>query len=312
MGIFKAVSSAAGSMAADQWKEFFYCNAIPDDRIMVRVKKQASAQSANNGSDDIITDGSIIAVADGQCAIVVSNGKVLSVFKEAGEHEFRSGDTVGVFSGSPARKFGKELVRRISFGGDAPAITHRVYYFNMKVIPGNRFGDGMEVPVRVYDSERGLDIDCALIMAGVYSFRICDPEKIYRQVTGNVKHVYMVSYLAEQMKADVDSTLLSAVGEICIDGFRPYKLGSFIPEIRDRVVEKANEMLRELRGVEIVNLAFDYFKLTDADTGMIKTIQLASVAKDPLMGGAMLASAQAEAMRDAAGSGVTGKGSGNE
>lgn len=312
MGIFKAVASAAGSMAADQWKEFFYYDSVPDEQIMVRAKKHASAQSANHGSQDIITDGSIIAVADGQCAIVVSNGKVLSVFKETGENEFRSGDTAGLFSGSAAGKFGKELVRRISFGGDAPAVTHRVYYFNMKVITGNRFGGGMEVPVRVFDSERGLDIDCSLIMSGLYSFRIYDPEKIYKQVIGNVKHVYMVSYLAEQMKADVDSTLLSAAGMICCDGFRPYQLGTFIPEIQERVIETANEKLRELRGIEIVNLAFDTFRLTDADTGMIQTIQLASVAKDPLMGAAMLTDAQAAAMREAAGSGAAGKGSENE
>ena len=171
----------------------------------------------------------------------------------------------------------------------------------MKVITGNPFGNGMEIPVRVYDASRGLDIDCSLIMSGLYSFRICDPEKIYKQVIGNVKHVYMVSYLAAQMKADVDSTLLSAAGTICTEGFRPSQLGSFIPEIQARVVEEANEKLREMRGIEIVSLAFDSFRLTDADTGIIKTIQLASVAADPVMAAAMLTNAQASAMVDAAG-----------
>ncbi|MBQ7583863.1 MAG: SPFH domain-containing protein [Lachnospiraceae bacterium] len=303
MGIIKAVASSVGSMAADQWKEFFYYDSIPDDQIMVRAKKHTSGQSVNNGSQDVITDGSVIAVADGQCAIVVSNGKVLSVFDDPGENEFRSGETAGAFSGSAMGAFGKELLRRISFGGDAPGIVQRVYYFNMKVITGNPFGNGTEIPVRVYDAERGLDIDCTLIMSGLYSFRICDPEKIYRQVIGNVRHVYLVSYLASQMKADVDSTFLSAVGTICTGSFRPYQLGSFIPEIQARIVEIANEKLRELRGVEIVSLAFNSFKLKDADTGLIKTIQLASVAADPVMAAAILTDAQASAMRDAADSG---------
>ena len=290
-------------MAADQWKEFFYYDSIPDDQIMVRAKRHTSEESVNNGNQDVITDGSVIAVADGQCAIVVSNGKVLSVFMDPGENEFRSGKTAGVFSGSAAGVFGKELLRRISFGGDAPAIIQRVYYFNMKVIPGNPFGNGTEVPVRVYDAERGLDIDCTLIMSGLYSFRICDPEKIYRQIIGNVRHVYLVSYLASQMKADVDSTLLSVAGTICTESFRPYQLGSFIPEIQDAIIESANEKLRELIGVEIVSLAFDCFKLKDADTGLIKMIQLASVATDPVMAGALLVDAQTSAMRDAADSG---------
>ena len=302
MGIIKAVAASAGGMAADQWKEFFYCDSLPDDQIMVRGRKQQSADSSNKGDQEIITDGSIICVADGQCAIVISNGKMLCRFDDPGENEFRSGETADVFSGSKARSFGKELMRRISFGGDAPAVSQRVYYFNMKVIPGNPFGNGTEVPVRVYDGARGIDIDCRLIMSGLYSFRITDPEKIYRRVIGNVKHVYMVSYLAQQMKSDIDSTLLKAAGSVCGGTYRPSDMSELIPGIQSSIIETANETLREKCGVEIVNLAFDTFRIKDADTGLIRTIQLASVAaEDPLMGAAMLGTAQAEAVRDAAG-----------
>lgn len=300
MGIIKAVAASAGGMASDQWKELYYCDSLPDDQIMVRGKRQQSANSSNKGDQDIITDGSIICVADGQCAIIISNGKMLCRFDDPGENVFRSGETAGIFSGSKARSFGKELMRRISFGGDAPAVNQKVYYFNMKVIPGNPFGNGTEVPVRVYDGSRGIDIDCTLIMSGLYSFRIADPEKIYKRVIGNVKHVYMVSYLAQQMKADIDSTLLAAAGTVCAGTYRPHDLTEFIPEIRDSIKDIANETLREKCGVEIVTLAFDSFRIKDADTGIIKTIQLASVAADPLMGAGMLTSAQADAMKDAA------------
>ena len=277
MGIIKAFGSSLGSMAADQWKEFFYCDSIPADQIMVRGSRHASAQSVNNGNQDIITDGSIIAVADGQCAVVVSNGRVIAVFRESGEHEFRTGETAGIFSGAGPAKFGKELMRRISFGGDAPAVNHRIYYINMKVIPNNRFGSGIEVPVRVRDAARNIDIDCMLVMSGSFAFRIYDPEKIYKQVIGNVKRIYPVSYLAAQMQADVDSTLLSAAGTVCGGGFRPYEASGFIPEIQERVMEEANTMLRKLRGIELTALAFDSFRMADPDTGTIRTIQLASV-----------------------------------
>ncbi|MCR5237762.1 MAG: SPFH domain-containing protein [Lachnospiraceae bacterium] len=305
MGIIKAVAASAAGMASDQWKEFFYCGSLPEDQIMVRGKRQTSAVSSNKGNPDVITDGSIISVADGQCAIIVSNGKMICRFDDPGENEFRSGETAGLFSGSKARSFGRELMRRISFGGDAPAVNQKVYYFNMKVITGNPFGRGTEVPVRVFDESRGIDIDCTLIISGVYSFRITDPEKIYIKVIGNVKHVYMVSYLAEQIRADIDSTLLTSAGTICAGTYRPYQFQSFIPEIQSRITEAANETLRESLGVEIVTLAFDSFRLKDPDTGLIKNIQLASAAADPLMAAAMLTDAQASAMRDAAGNQIS-------
>ncbi len=300
MGLIKAAAASVNSMAKDQWKEFFYRDSIPEDQIMVRAYKHQSAQSANSGSDDVITDGSIIAVADGQCAIVVSNGKVIAIFMEPGENEFRTGDTYGIFSGSSAGKMLKEMGRRFSFGGDAPAIVHRVYYLNTKVITGNRFGRGNSIPIRVLDEERGIDIDCSLIMAGVYSFRVVDPEKIYKRVIGNVKQVYPVSYLISQMGGVIDNTLLMVAGNICKDGTRPYRLGSFMPQISEEIKDTANETLRDTLGIEIVSIAFDNFGLTDADTGIVRQIQVVSIAKDPLMAAAMLSEAQAEAMVEAA------------
>ncbi len=300
MGIFKAVSASVDSMAADQWKEFFYCDAIPEDQIMVRAKRHQSAGSSNKGNPDIITDGSIIAVADGQCAMVVSNGKMIAVYKEPGENVFRSGETAGVFSRSSAGVFGKELMRRISFGGDAPAITQRVYYFNTKVITGIEFGDKREIPISIFDSSRGIDIDCILIISGLYSFRIYDPEKIYKQVIGNVKHIYPVSYLVAHMNADVNNALLSAVRTVTCGKFRSSGLGSFIPELQAKIVEMASNDLRTTKGIELINLTFNSFKLSDKDTGMIREIQLASAAMDPAMAAAMLTDAQADAVRDAA------------
>ncbi|MCR5775539.1 MAG: SPFH domain-containing protein [Lachnospiraceae bacterium] len=306
MGIIKAVVASASTMAADQWKEFYICNAIPDDQIMVRVYKHRSEGSSNNGDDNIITDGSIISVADGQCAIVVSNGKVISVFTEPGENEFRSGETFGIFSKSPAGALGRELGRRIAFGGDAPGLNQRVYYMNTKLIPGMEFGDGTEIPIRIRDEERGIDIDCTLVVSGLFSFRICDPARIYKRVIGNVRHVYEVAYLEDHMRSEVNSILMSAIGDISCETFRPYQLGSFIPEIEARIVDAANEKMREEIGIEIVSMAFNVFRLKDRDSGMIKEIQRAAVAKDPVMAAAILTGAQSDAMREAAANTSTG------
>ncbi len=298
MGILKAVAASLKTEVADQWKEYFTCDSIPADLIMVRVNKMTTS-GANKGSNDIITDGSIIAVADGQCAIVVSNGKVISVFHDPGENIFHSGDTFGVFSGSSAKTFGKELGRRISFGGDAPAITHRVYYLNTKEIPGNDF-DG-NIPFRIQDQNIGLDMDCKLVVSGLYSFRIVDPEKIYKQLIGNVDHVYRVSYLISQMRTEVNGILMSSFRGVCEASFRPHDLGSLIPEIERSVVEAANLKLRELRGIEIVSLAFDRFSLMDEDMRAISELQRNAVLMNLNMAAATLTDAQARAMQSAAG-----------
>lgn len=298
MGILKAVAASLHTEAADQWKEYFYCESIPADLLMVRVNKMNTSGS-NKGSNDIITDGSVIAVADGQCAIVVSNGKVISVFKEAGENIFHSGGTSSVFSGSSAKSFGKELSRRISFGGDAPAIVHRVYYLNTKEIPGNAFGGS--IPFRIVDPRMGLDMDCKLEVSGLFSFRIHDPEKIYKQLIGNVEHVYRVSYLISQMKSEVNGVLLSAFKDALNIPMRPYELGNLIPQIEAAVMEAGNRKLQELRGIELLSLSFDHFSLTDKDMRFIGEMQRNALLDHLEMAAATLILAQANAMESAAG-----------
>lgn len=298
MGILKAVFASLNTEAKDQWKEFFYCNSIPSELLMVCALKQASKQSANKGSDDIITDGSVIAVSDGQCAIVVSNGKIISVFRESGENIFRSGETFGAFSGSSIKQLGKEMGRRISFGGDMPAIKQRVYYLNTKEIPGIPFG--IKAPFRIQDENLKLDIDCILEASGLFSFRVCEPEIVYKKLIGNVERVYGVSWFVSQMKAEVNGMILSAFKDFCERSVRPSELGDLIPQIETYVVEKANEKLRQLRGIEIVSLAFEKFCLIDEDMQMIKELQRNAVLTNLNMAAATLAGAQAEAMVSAA------------
>ncbi|MCR4891579.1 MAG: SPFH domain-containing protein [Lachnospiraceae bacterium] len=300
MGIFRAVANSFSSSAEDQWKEFFYCDSIPADTLMVRGIKHTSEKSANHGSDDVITDGSIIALSDGQCAIIVSNGKVIDVFTEPGENVFDSGVSPSIFGGSSLKKLGGDLMRRISFAGDFPGVVQRVYYLNTKEIPGIPFGNDVQIPFRIRD-ERGLDIDCSLVVAGKYSFRICDPGKIYRQLIGNVDHSYKVSYLASHMSAEVNSVIQSAIGSLPDRVTRPFQLSNLVTEVRDRTKDAINEELGELRGIEILSLAFDTFRLTEKDSGIIRTFQNnLAIGGSPEAAAGTLISARAEAMTLAA------------
>ena len=89
MGLIKAALGAAGGTLADQWKEFFYCDAIDNDVMAVKGQKRTSKRSSNTkGSDNIITTGSGIAVADGQCMMIVEQGKIVDICAEPGEYTY--------------------------------------------------------------------------------------------------------------------------------------------------------------------------------------------------------------------------------
>ncbi|MBR5422174.1 MAG: SPFH domain-containing protein [Lachnospiraceae bacterium] len=299
MGIIKAAVASASSMAGDQWKEYFYCSSIPDDIIMLRAAKQTSAHASNEGSADVVTDGSVIAVADGEAAIVVSNGKALAVYTEAGEHIFKSGETSSIFSGGSLKSLGKEFGRRFAFGGEAPAVSQRVYYLNTKEMPGGSY-EGTEIPFRILDEDKSIDIDCTLTVSGSYTFRVADPVKIYKQVIGNIERVYRSSYLLGVMKTEVQSIILSSFDTIAGEGMRASQIGEKLPQIEERILELTKDKLFETRGIELVSLAVTALRIREKDSGIVREFQKTAVLRDPDMAAAALATAQQQALTAAA------------
>ena len=138
MGLIKALAGGVGGVLADQWKEYFYCDALPADVICKRGQKKVSGRSSNTkGDDNIISQGSIIAVAEGQCMIIVEQGKVVDVCAEPGEFKYDNSTEPSVFAGHFGRGLldsFKNIGKRFTFGGEAPK-TQRVYYLNTKEIP---------------------------------------------------------------------------------------------------------------------------------------------------------------------------------
>ena len=189
MGLIKAAMGSAGGVLADQWKEYFYCEAMEADVLAVKGQKRTSGRSSNTkGSDNIISNGSVIAVADGQCMLIVEQGKVVDVCAEPGEYTYDMSTEPSIFSGSLGQSvkevFGN-IGKRFTFGGDT-AKDQRVYYFNTKEIMDNKFGTPNPIPFRVVDSKIGLDIDVAVRCSGLYSYKIDDPMLFYANVCGNV------------------------------------------------------------------------------------------------------------------------------
>ena len=182
MGLIKAAFGAAGGVLADQWKEFFYCEAIPADVLAVKGRKKVTGRSSNTkGDDNIITNGSVIAVADGQCMLIVEQGKVVDVCAEPGEYTYDTSTEPSIFSGDlgeSIKSVFQNVGKRFTFGGEAPK-DQRVYYFNTKELTGNKYGTPSPVPFRVVDQRAGIDLDIAIRCFGEYSVRLKNPLLFY-------------------------------------------------------------------------------------------------------------------------------------
>lgn len=303
MGLIKAGLGATGGVLADQWKEYFYCEAIPSDVLAVKGKKKVTGRSSNTkGDDNIITNGSIIAVADGQCMLIVEQGKVVDVCAEPGEYTYDMSTEPSIFSGDLGESIGQvfqNIGKRFTFGGEAPK-DQRIYYFNTKEIIGNKYGTPSPVPFRVVDQRAGVDIDIAIRCFGEYSFHITNPLLFYTNVCGNVNDTYNRDEIVGQMKAELLTALQPAFAKISEMGIRYSALPGHTLELSEALNEQLSSKWRDLRGMEIVSFGVSSVKANEEDEQMIKELQRNAAFMDPTRAAAHLVGAQASAMQSAA------------
>ena len=304
MGLIKAGIGALGGTLADQWKEFFYCEAMPKEVLVTKGQKRIGKRSSNTkGSDNIISNGSGIAVADGQCMIIVEQGKIVEFCAEPGEFTWDNSTEPSIFAGNlgdSIKETFKVVGKRFTYGGD-PGKDQRVYYFNMKEILDNKFGTANPVPFRVVDSKIGLDIDVSIRCAGVYSYKISDPMLFYKNVCGNVESDYERSELDSTLKSEFISALQPAFGKLSDLELRPNQIVSHNTDLENAMNESLSEKWGSLRGIKVVSIALSTVTLPEEDQELIKQAQRTAIMRDPTMAAATLVGAQADAMKTAAG-----------
>ncbi len=302
MGLIQAALSSAGTVLADQWKEYFYCEALDSDTLVVKGRKKVSGLSSNRGSDNIISNGSIVSVADGQCMIIVDNGKIAELCAEPGEFRYDASSEPSVFAGdlgTSIKEVFKTLGKRFTFGGEIPK-DQRVYYFNTKELVGNKYGTPSPVPFRVVDQRAGIDLDIAIRCFGEYSYRIANPILFYTNVCGNVSSAYTRSQLDNQLKTELLTALQPAFARLSEMGIRYSSLPAHTGEIADALNEVLSAKWRDLRGIEIVSFGVSSVKANEEDEKLIKEMQRNAAYRDPTAAAAAIVGAQAQAMQDAA------------
>ncbi|MCL2717583.1 MAG: SPFH domain-containing protein [Lachnospiraceae bacterium] len=304
MGLIRAIKGAVGGVAADQWREYFYCEALALDVLVAKGKKRTSdKRSANNkGEDNIISNGSLIAINEGQFMIIVDQGKVVEFCCEPGEFTYDTSTEpsllYGNFGESLAGTF-KNIGKRFTFGGDT-AKDQRIYYFNTKEIMGNKYGTANPVPFRVVDSNIGLDIDISIRCNGEYSYKIINPLLFYTNVCGNITENYLRSKIDSQLKTELMTALQPAFAKISAMGVRYSAIPAHTMELADALNDVLSSKWHDLRGIDVISFGINTMKASEEDEAMIKELQKTAVLRNPNMAGASLVGAQSDAMRSAA------------
>ena len=303
MGLIKAGVGSVGGVLADQWKEYFYCDSLDAGVLAVKGQKRTSKRSSNTkGNENIISTGSVVAVNEGQCMMIVEQGKIVEVCAEPGEFVYDASTEPTIFAG----KLGKSILdtfkvmgKRFTFGGEAPK-DQRVYYFNTKELIDNKFGTPNPVPFRVVDHKIGLDVDVSIRCSGVYSYRIADPLLFYSKVCGNVTHAYTRDQLDTQLKTEFISALQPAFAAMSELELRPNQIVAHTADLENAMNKALSQKWGALRGLEVVSIALGSLTLPEEDSEMIKQAQRTAIMRDPTMAAATLVGAQADAMKAAA------------
>ena len=284
MGLIKALKGAVGGTLADQWKDYFYCESIEADVLVCKGEKRVSGRSSNTkGNDNIITNGSVIAVNEGQCMIIVEQGKVVDLCAEPGEFIYDTSTEPSIFEGELSHSISDvfaSIGKRFTFGGDTGK-DQRVYYFNTKEIVGNKYGTPNPVPFRVVDNNIGLDVDISIRCNGEYSYKIVNPILFYTNVCGNVDYEYERSEIDSMLKTELLTALQPAFARISDMGIRYSALPGHTMEIADALNEVLSKKWAELRGIEVASFGINSVTASKEDEEMIKQLQKTAVLRNP-------------------------------
>lgn len=302
-GALGAGIGAVGGVLADTWKDYFVCDAMAADELVRKGEQHQGRRGVNRkGSENIITTGSVIVVAEGQCMLIVDQGKIVEFCAEPGAFEYDASTEPSLFCGDLKKGLidsFKLVGKRFTFGAET-AHDQRVYYVNTKEIIGNKYGTASPVPFRVVDANIGLDVDIAIKCFGEYSYKITDPLLFYANVVGNITDTYTRDAIDSQLKTELLTALQPAFAKLSAQGIRYSALPAHTAEIADALNDILSEKWGQLRGLAVVSFGVSSVSASEEDAKLIKEIQRNAALRDPRMAAAHLTGAQAEAMQTAA------------
>lgn len=307
MGLIRAAAGALGGTLADQWREFFYCDAMDKDILVKRGRKRTSFRSANTkGNDNVISNGSGIAVADGQCMLIVEQGKVVEVCAEPGEFTYDSSTEPSIFTGNlgdSIKETFKIVGKRFTYGGDT-AKDQRVYYINTKELGEILFGTATPVPFRVVvDESLGYKLSVDIRCNGLFTYKICDPLLFYTNVCGNVVDTYESDEIAARLKGELMSSLQPALAKLSAQKIQYYEIPAHTQEVSDALNEVLSSSWRQKRGIEVFSVNINSLSIPDDQRKKLTEWEENAMTTNPNTAAARLVGGQIDAMKAAAANG---------
>ena len=247
MGLIKAFVGAMSGNLADQWQEVLEADNMSDTTVFTKgVKVRTDKRSSNKrGTEDVISNGSVIHVYPGQFMMLVDGGKVVDFTAEEGYYKVDNTAAPSLFAGQFGASL-KDAFARIKFGG-TPSYSQKVYFINLQEIKGIRFGT--RAPVNYFDNFYNAEL--FLRAHGTYSIKITNPLKFYEEVIPKNSDRVDIMSINEQYLTEFMEALTAAMNKMSIDGIRISHVASKSRELSNYMANELDASWNDMRGFEI-------------------------------------------------------------
>ncbi len=248
MGIIKATFSAMGGGLADQWQEVLEADEMSGTTVFtkgVKVRKNDKRNSNKKGTEDYITDGSIVHVYPNQFMMLVDGGKIVDFTAEEGYYKVDNKAAPSLFAGSFGASI-KETFGRIKYGG-VPSTAQKIYFVNLQEIKGIKFGT--RHPVNYFDSFYNAEL--FLRAHGTYSIKVTDPLKFYTEVIPRNADRVDIAEINEQYLNEFLEALTAAINRMSADGIRISYVTSKATELSRYMATELDAGWKDMRGMEV-------------------------------------------------------------
>ncbi len=298
MGIIRAAAQAVGGSLADQWLEVYEPDDMGDQTVFTSGVKIRKGQNTK-GTDQTVSNGSIIHVYDNQMMLLVDGGKVVDYTAEPGYYKVDNSSLPSLFNGQ-LKESVKETFSRIKFGGATPTLQ-KVFYINLQEIKGIKFGT--RNPVNYFDSFYNAEL--FLRAHGTYSIRITDPLLFYKEVIPRNADYVEISDVNEQYMAEFLEALQASINQMSADGIRISYVPSKGRELSKYMADTLDEDWNNMRGMEIQAVGIASISYDEESQKMIQMRNQGAMLSDPTVREGYVQGAMARGL-EAAGSNANG------
>ncbi len=298
MGIIKALTSAVGGALADQWLEVFEPGNMGDQTVFTRGAKVRRG-SNTKGTENTVSNGSVIHVYPNQFMMLVDGGKVVDYTAEEGYYTVNNSSLPSLFNG----QFGdtlKESFNRIRYGGVTPT-SQKVYYINLQEIKGIKFGT--RNPINYFDQFYNAEL--FLRAHGTYSIKITDPLLFYAEVIPKNQDQVEINSVNAQYLDEFLEALQSSINQMSADGIRISFVSSKGRELGKYMSETLDEEWKRMRGMEIQSVGLASISYDEESQKLINMRNQGAMLSDPTVREGYVQGAMARGM-EAAGSNANG------